>query len=262
MKNLYQTIEDPEENKKFYIGLDDENKSHSINLEEFVRKNMQKLTEDDIAYDEEKFFLLKEITQEDNLIGFISYDIIEEFNDNNILVLNKIHMKKGYKDYSHIINDIVETTFSLGFQIIIKNPTRNLVESLIDAEFAHRINNKLVYSEIAFMSDTVSLDTAINNTLDEITIDKTNTAYSLSFLYDLDLCAVITLSPYPEKIYTNQRLNADNQDDYCSISIALKEDDMEYNCIKKRKKDKLLKNKEYFMEINKILTEYENKQKK
>jgi hypothetical protein len=109
------------------------------------------------------------------------------------------------------------------------------------------------------MTDTIALDTSINKVIDEVDISKISSSYTISSLYDLDLCAVITLTEKAELVYDNQELNDYNIDDYCSISMALREDDDEFSCIKKRRKNKLLRNRKYFVNVNDILTKYEQR---
>jgi hypothetical protein len=41
--------------------------------------------------------------------------------------------------------------------------------------------------------------------------------------------------------------------------MALREDDDEFSCIKKRRKNKLLRNRKYFVNVNDILTKYEQR---
>jgi hypothetical protein len=263
MHNQYQSFENPDDNKKFYLAIDEENIPHTIRLNEFLSEKYGNLyqrikQEDKLAGDNYEFFLLKEIIYDDDVIGYVSYSILDEFEDNNILLLDHYYLPEDY-DYSLIIDDMIETGFWMGFQIIIKYPTRRFIEALIETEFAYRIDNKIVFSEIAFMTDTVALDTSINKVMDEVDISKISSSYTISSLYDLDLCAVITLTEKAELVYDNQELNDDNIDDYCSISMALREDDDEFSCIKKRRKNKLLRNRKYFVNVNDILTKYEQR---
>lgn len=266
MQNTYQSYENPEDGKKFYLAIDDENNPQSINLEKFIEENYENIyksmkDENKTLNTDDTFFLYKEILYEGEIIGYVSYDLLNEFSENTIIILNHYYILEDYLDYTLLIDDMIETGFSLGFQIIIKYPTRDLVEALIECEFAYRIDNKIVFSEIAFMSDTISIDTSINKVMDEIDIKGNSHSYTISSLYDLDLCGIITLTPHPEKIYKNQELNDNNIDDYCSLSISLREDEEKYNCIKKRRKNKLLSKGKYFVNVNDILTKYEEKQK-
>ncbi|MBQ6444383.1 MAG: hypothetical protein IJJ11_06880 [Methanosphaera sp.] len=263
MQNKYQSFENPDDNKKFYLAIDEENTPNTIRLNDFLREKYDSLyrtieLDDKLADSEDTFFLFKELVYEKEVIGYIGYNLLDEFEDNNLLVLDNYYLPKDY-DYSLIIDDMIETGFWLGFQIIVKYPTRRFIEALIDTEFAYRIDNKLIFSEIAFMTDTVSLDTSINKLMDEVDLSKESGSYTISSLYDLDLCAVVTLTKKPQLVYTNQRLNDENMDDYCSISLALREDDEEYSCINKRRKNKLLKNRKYFVNVDDILSKYEQR---
>ena len=265
MQKTYQCFENPEDNKKFYLALDEDNIPNTIRLNEFLEEKYNRLyktikEDDKLADDDATFFLFKEVTFENDIVGYLSYSLLDEFEDANVLILDN-HYLCNDEDYSLIIDDMIETGFSLGFQIIIKYPTRRFVEALIETEFAYRIDNKIIFSEIAFMTDTVSLDTSINKLIDEVDLPELSHSYSISSLYDLELCAVITLTEKPDMIYTNQKLNDDNIDDYCSISIALREDEEQYSCIAKRRKNKLLKNGKYFINVNDILTKYEQRHK-
>lgn len=265
MQNKYQSFENPDDNKKFYLAIDEENIPNTIQLNGFLKKKYEilyKSIESDkkLADDTDTFFLFKEIVYEKEVIGYISYNILDEFEDGNILVLDNYYLPNDY-DYSLIIDDMIETGFGLGFQIIIKYPTRRMVEALVETEFAYRIDNKIIFSEISFMSDTVSLDTSMNKVIDEVDLSGCSNSYTLSSLYDLDLCAVITLTEKPELIYNNQKLNDENIDDYCSISLALREDEEEYSCINKRRKNKLLKNNKYFVNVDDVLSKYEQRHK-
>lgn len=265
MHNKYQSFENPEDNKKFYLSIDEENIPNTIQLNEFLKEKYDSLyqtikLDEKLADDMDTFFLFKEIVYEKETVGYISYNLLDEFEDSNLLVLDNYYLPRDY-DYSLIIDDMIETGFWLGFQIIIKYPTRRLIEALIETEFAYRIDNKLIFSEIAFMTDTVSLDTSINKVIDEVNLVKISHSYTISSLYDLDLCAVVTLTEKPELIFDNQKLNDENIDDYCSISLALREDEEEYSCMNKRRKNKLLKNRKYFVNVDDILTKYEQRHK-
>ncbi|RAP54393.1 MAG: hypothetical protein BZ137_02410 [Methanosphaera sp. rholeuAM130] len=265
MHNRYQSFENPEDNKKFYLAIDEENIPNTIGINDFLQENYPSLYQsiknaDKLRDDNDSFFLLKEILYEGKVIGYVSYSLLDEFEENSILLLDGHYLPEDY-DYSLIIDDMIETGFWLGFQIIIKYPTRKFIEALIDTEFAYRIDNKLVFSEIAFMTDTVSLDTSLNKVIDEVDLSEISESYTISSLYDLDLCAVVTLTEKPQLVYDNQPLNDENIDDYCSISIALREDEDEFSCITKRRKNKLLKNNKYFVNIYDILTKYEERHK-
>ena len=266
MQNTLQSFENPEDGKKFYLAIDEKNIPKSIRLMEFLEEKYDEIYQsmkenDKLPSPDDSFFLFKEIIFEGKIIGYISYSILDEFEDNTIIILDSYYLFDMDNYFSLIIDDIIETGFSLGFGIVIKYPTRRFVEALIETEFAYRIDNKIIFSEIPFMTDTIALDTCINKVIDEIDLSAHARSYTISSLYDLDLCAVITLTQKPDMIYDNQRLTDDNMDDYCSISIALREDQQQYSCINKRRKNKLLKNKKYFIHVNDILTDYEQRHK-
>lgn len=265
MQNKYQTLENPEDGKKFYISLDDKNQTQKNNLKTFIQEKYPTLyqtiqeEEKDINEDE-TFFLYKQINYEGQTIGYLSYNLLEEFDDNTIIILDNYYLIPEYYDYTFIIDDMIETGFSLGFQIIIKNPTHDLIEALIESEFAYKIDNQITYSEIPFLTDTIAIDTTLNKTYEELNPEEIK-SYTISTLYDRELCAVITLTPQTDKVYNGQNLDEQSMEEYCSISIALKEDQEKYDCITKRRKNKHIKRGDYFQHVNEVLNNYEEKQK-
>lgn len=267
MQNLYQILENPEDNSKFYISLTEDNHTHKINLKEFIKTQYPALhdtilQEEKQIDEDETFFLYKQITYEEQTIGYVSYNLLDEFEDKTIILLDNYYLIPEYDDYTFIIDDMIETGFSLGFQIIIKYPTRKLVEALISTEFAYKIDNQVTYSEIPFLTDTIAIDTALSKTISQINIKKEAKSYTISSLYDLELCAVITLTPNTNKIYNGQKLDDQTIDDYCCLSIALDEDNKSYDCINKRRKNKHIKRCDYFVHVDEVLTRYEEKQQK
>lgn len=267
MQNLYQTLENPENGRKFYISLTEDNHTHKIKLKEFLEKQYPKLyntliEEEKTIDSDETFFLYKQIQYENQIIGYVSYSLLDEFDDNTIILLDNYYLIPEYDDYTFIIDDMIETGFSLGFQIIIKYPTRKLVEALISAEFAYKIDNQITYSEMPFLTDTIAIDTALSKSFSEVDMDKEAKSYTISSLYDLELCAVITLTPQPEKVYNGQKLDDQTIGDYCCLSIALDEDKEQYDCINKRRKNKHIKKCDYFKHVDDVLTKYEERQQR
>lgn len=259
MKSDYEEVVSPVDNKKYYFAVEEADNIKEIPLKEFLAGNypdiLDSLRSDGIIVDNLKWRLFKEVKSDDCVVGYVTYDILEEFTDYTILVLNSYYIIGKYHDYGLIVDDIIETGFSLGFNVVIRYPSRCLVEALVKKNVATRVDESIVLSDIPLLCDTVSLSDACNCVVEDYVLDKSNASYSISTIYDVDLCGVVCLTSSADKVYDGQELDESELEDYCSIGLATRCDDERFDCLNKRRK--VLPMGDYFKSLASLLEDYE-----
>lgn len=121
--------------------------------------------------------LFKELTFENKVVGFCSYDFSREF---ITAALNNIYVLPEFRGNGFLLGEL-EKTMSEHNKPSIMEPTRLIVELLISYGFARKINDHIVASAIEFV---IPASHVISN------VDCGNDELSTHF-YDLNLCASI-----------------------------------------------------------------------
>lgn len=147
---------------------------------------------------EENMFLQKdecdifyELTFNDTLVGFATYDIIDEKH----YVLTSFYVKSDELLQSLFINHL-KSHYQQGHILSIWEPTRKIIELLIKCEFAVELNKSLVISAINFQLNSSSLKSTDES---KIKLDKND---YFTNLYDMDMCMLLSLNIYNINNYT------------------------------------------------------------
>lgn len=200
--------------------------------------------------DTEKFFYLFEIPSEneDETVGFASFSIYDE----NSLVMTHIYVlpeNRGHKHFVATYNYFCDT-FPLA-EIYVKNPTRTIIDNIVEGEYCYILKDRFVLSKIFFIFDQVPLEDSFkytNRSYDEA--GKTAKFNTETNLYDLELDALISITKN-NKIYTGKEdlLKTERS----TISLVREEDEKRFNTLEKRRNDPWLKKGNYFKKILKII---------
>ena len=164
--------------------------------------------------------LFKELIFENNVVGFCSYDFSREF---MTLALNNIYVLPKYRGNSFLLNELTSTMAEQNKPSIME-PTRLIVELLIEYGFASKITDNIVASAIEFV---VPADHVLSN--GEYGLEELSTHF-----YDLDICASIHI--------------LDAERSHVAYSAPLNYDIIHYDCIEYR--NGLCD--DYFMDISQI----------
>lgn len=159
-----------------------------------------------LKYDECNLF--KELVFENMVVGFCSYDFSREFITaaiNNIYVLPEFRGK-------NIFFDELQRTMVEHNKPSLMEPTRRIVELLIQYGFARRVSEGIVASSLEFVIPGTHVLT--NG-------DYENEELSTHF-YDLNICASIHVLDFKKA--------------HVAYSAPLNQDIIEYDCIDERKK--------------------------
>lgn len=200
--------------------------------------------------DNEKYFYFYEIYDEtdDKIIGFSTFSIYNK----TALLLNQIYVLPEYRGQRHFVR--VYNYFSQLLpesEIYVKNPNHVIIKNIKDLNYCHIIDNRLLISNILFVTDQVSFEDALKYTNKTLEDNGEMAPYHTeSNLYDLELDAVIKLSPN-NKIYMGHEdlLKVERS----TISMVRDEDEKNYDILIKRKEDPWIQKGNYFKKISKLL---------
>lgn len=199
-------------------------------------------------------FFFKEILYENEVVGFATYRGSNM--DNNSLVMQYIYILPDYRNKGLLVEEIDEATSLFESSILIEYPNKFLVETLLKHKLARVFNDRYVISKIPFIIPMVSLEDANSGVVRE-EYDMTNKKgyRKLSLIYDLKLCAVVGLSSTDaDNMFIEDEISEDDDlNNYNTMSLPLRIDDENFNCIKKRENEPMLKDKTYFQEVRKIV---------
>lgn len=163
--------------------------------------------------------LFKELLFENNVVGFCSYDFSREF---MTPALNNIYVLPQYRGNSFLLNELTSTMAEQNKPSIME-PTRLIVELLIEYGFASKITDNIVASAIEFV---VPADHVLSNM--EYGLEELSTHF-----YDLNICASIHI--------------LDVERSHVAYSAPLNYDIIHYDCLDYRNRISY----EYFEEISK-----------
>lgn len=169
--------------------------------------------------------IFNEIIFKDKVVGFSSFNI---FNDSH-LVLTEIYILPSFRG-NKLFKKELSYLFEEGYVVSIHEPSKKIVELLIDYEYAEKINKSLVVSAITFC---VNKKHTFSN---KKTFSKDNFKINFTNLYDLKICASLLF---------NIEDNENYEVNYTEISIYDKE--MSHDIRKEI-------NDDYFKDIVNILT--------
>ncbi len=193
-----------------------------------------------------EYELLKEIVIEKEVVGFSLYTFEFKY---DYMYLEYLYVLPEYRDRFSLVDEFVDAED--GHMIaFIHNPTRDIVDKLIQDKVAYKLNNRFIVSNYGFVCDFISNDFALTETIENTNELKNYDGVNLydyeCSIYDLELCSAI-----PD-IYSE---TGDKESKF-KLSVAYKKDDEQYDCIKKRQEDVFIKEKRYMQESLEVFNEY------
>ena len=217
MRNIMNTISRNDGAQRVFLS------EGILNVVEILQENYPEIYE---SIQKEGFILkygqcnlFKELLFENNVVGFCSYDFSREF---MTLALNNIYVLPQYRGNSFLLNELASTMAEQNKPSIME-PTRLIVELLIEYGFASKITDNIVASAIEFV---VPADHVLSNM--EYGLEELSTHF-----YDLDICASIHI--------------LDVERSHVAYSAPLNYDIIYYDCLDYRHRI----SDEYFEEISK-----------
>ena len=190
--------------------------------------------------------LLKEIIIEGELVGFSLFT----FGPYDYIYLEYFYVLEEYRDKFDLTELLTDVRSSADIIDFIHNPSRDIVEKLIEGDDAYIMDGRFVISNIGFFSDFVSNEFSLSNTIEnscDLRDVKDVELYEIhGNIYDLELCTVV---PYVSS-------DDDDKESSLKLSVAYKSDDEKYDCLNKRSNDVLIKENRYMAESLKVFNEY------
>ena len=250
MVNPNKKIKRPDGLGKLYNYQEDENgKIYTIPILETVKNNYayiyRQIKDEKLLNENDTCLYFKEIVYDDEVIGFATYR--SSSFDENTLVLQYFYTLPEYKQPSILVEELDEAGQLFQSSIIIAYPTRKMVDSLIKHKLARVYDDRIAISKIAFMIESIDVTDAGDVMLEDYPTDNKETQHNrISLIYDLKLNAVVALA------------NEDSEDDedeynFNTISLPLRRDDKENNCIELRRTDELYNSGNYYQYVKSVL---------
>ena len=174
-----------------------------------------------LKYDECNLF--KELVFEKKVVGFCSYDYSREF---ITAAINNIYVLPEFRGMKLFLEEL-ERTMAEHNKPSIMEPTRLIVELLIEYGFARRINENIVASALEFV---IPGEHVLSNS------DYGNDELSTHF-YDLNICASIHVLDFKRGCI--------------AYSAPLNYDIVHYDCLESR----AMINDEYFKKVTDLFTD-------
>lgn len=174
--------------------------------------------------------IFNEIIFNEKVVGFATYTLA----NNSHLVLTNIYILPSFRG-NKLFNKELSHLFEEGYVISIHQPSKKIVELLIDYGYAENINESLVVSAINFSVNKMDM---ISNT--EVSNKDFN--ITLTNLYDLKLCATLLfniennekfevyytkVSDYDKKVISKDVRNNIGEDYFKNIVNILTRRDLE-----------------------------------
>lgn len=179
--------------------------------------------------------------KDEKIIGFglFSTNLNKQFYSK--LILEFFYIIDEYYEEIKILNDILYGNMP---DIAIRNPSRSIIEKMLDDNLAELVNNRFVETHTDLIFDAIRPDDALYKTInfneDLDTWDKPNKYVYYTSFYDLELCSGIDRGIVSPK---------DSEDklgvEYSPLTVCYQEDNEKYNCLDKRIKDKWVIDNEY-----------------
>lgn len=245
--------------KLFRYKTDEDNKVLTLPIEQLLKDNyiyiLRSINDENfyIAPDDSCFFF-KEIVYDNEVVGFATYRA-NTF-DENSLVMQYIYILPDYRGKGLLIEELDEASVLFESGILIEYPNRHIVDSLVRHKMARVFNDRFVVTRIPFIIPMVSVNDARSGVTRE-DFDLTNTkGYSkLSLVYDLNLCAVVGLASTDSENMFNEDEVTDEDDlnNYNTMSLPLRSDAEEFDCITKREEDSRLTDGTYFKYVRDLI---------
>ena len=164
--------------------------------------------------------LFKELVYDNMVVGFCTYDFSREF---ITAAINNIYVLPEYRGHNLFLDELKRTMLEHNKPSIME-PTRLVVELLIEYGFATRINEDIVASAIEFIIPGSHVMTNSNYDNGELS----------THFYDLSICASIHI--------------LDIEKSHIAYSSPLNYDILHYDCLEKRQSI----DDEYFTEITRF----------
>lgn len=150
--------------------------------------------EDEFELNVDDCDVFNEIRFNDKVVGFATYTLANKSH----LILTNIYILPSYRG-NKLFNKEITHLFEKGYVLSINNPSKKIVELLIDYGYAEKVNDSLVVSAINFSVNKGDM-------ISSVKVSSQDYEKSFTSLYDLNICATllfnITNSENFEVFYT------------------------------------------------------------
>lgn len=139
---------------------------------------IESMNKEEYCLENELCFAFDELLYENKVVGFATF----ELHNQSILMLTECYILPEFRGKQIFFNEICKMIFSAP-EFGILQPTRNIVELLIDYSFARKVSDDIVVSGIDFYFNDWDMK---SNKREEISYEP-----PLSNYYDLGICSTI-----------------------------------------------------------------------
>lgn len=193
-------------------------------LEEFYPYILDSISKTNHYLEEDFCMLFDEIIFENKVVGFAAYNV----NLFQEIILVECYILPEFRGNRLFFNEIAKMSFiGNGFHIL--QPTRNIVELLLDYAYAKKVTDDIVVSAIDFYFDDFYLKSDKRSSIDSDELDA-------SHFYDLSICS--TISVEDDEVFYHDLLENDlrnygprkelNEDYFDSIKELFEKNEDEY----------------------------------
>ncbi|OED29735.1 GNAT family N-acetyltransferase [Methanosphaera sp. WGK6] len=259
MANPNKKVKRPDGLGKLFRYKTDEDKILTLPIEQLLIDNYIYLhravkKENFYIMPEDSCYFFKEIVYDNEVVGFATYRASRVNEDS--LVMQYMYILPDYRNKGLLVEEIDDASLLFESNIIIEYPTKQVVEELLKHKLARRFNDRYVVSRVPFIVPMVSIEDATSGVVrEEFNLKETKGYSKLSLVYDLELCAVVGLaSEHAENMFVEEEISDDADiNDYNTMSLPLRSDDKEFDCINKRRNDSQINDGTYFKAVRKIM---------
>ena len=204
--------------------------------------------------------LFKEVIIGDEVVGFLLGYYRPGFPYNHFC-LEKYFVLPEYENEFSLDYEFFEIKEKYDYEAVLHNPKCEDVEYLINKGFAHRIDDRFVYSELLMFFEEFSLEEMLTRSIGSYLDVKKYDLGAPSVFYDMELCCAIN---YAHKLTEDEKEEmllddpdfSEEDEEKDVISVANNIDVEKYDCLNKRQSDIWLKEGTYFEKTKKIFREY------
>lgn len=176
---------------------------------------------DDYTIQYEEFDAFCEITDENEVVGFYTFQQIDKYTTS----INEIYILKDYRGKNRCSEILLDMFLIPNSEFYIRNPNQNIIKVLLKNGFAMRIDDNLVYSFFEFLAS--SNDLYRNPNIKRLYRKPEEESFFSANFYDDNLKCVVTAS---------EENNVTKQESTMMIIEARKNDLKKYKLRKKLKK--------------------------
>ena len=179
MNNYNFVIRESNESKLIFPDAD----SNYLELELILENEYPYIAD---AINDENYYIeagiasfFDEIIYENKVVGFATFDMVSDY---EVLLLDCFILPE-FRGNRLFFNEL-EKLIYCGANVSILQPTRNVVELLLDYAFAKKIDDNIVVSAIDFYFDEIDVKSSKNDSSIDYELSSSN-------FYDLSICSTV-----------------------------------------------------------------------